>query len=250
MSTQTVARVALVTGGAQRIGAAIVRTLHASGCRLLIHCHQSREAAVALASELNRARADSCAALEADLCDPTAVQRLAQQAGAHWGRIDLLVNNASDFFATPLGSVGVDEWTRIFGSNLQGPFFLSQALAPALTRTRGAIVNIVDVHATLPLSQHAVYTMAKAGLAMMTRALALELAPAVRVNGVAPGAILWPTQPNPELSAGNAALLLAQIALRRIGEPADIAGAVRYLGLDAPYVTGQILAVDGGRSLF
>ncbi len=137
-----------------------------------------------------------------------------------------------------------------FGSNLQGPFFLSQALAPALTRARGAIVNIVDVHATLPLSQHAVYTMAKAGLAMMTRALALELAPAVRVNGVAPGAILWPAQPNPELSAGNAAQLLAQTALRRIGEPGDIAGAVRYLGLDAPYVTGQILAVDGGRSLF
>lgn len=249
MSTGS-ARVALVTGGAQRIGAAIVRTLHANGCRILIHYRRSREAALDLADELNLARADSCAVLGADLCDASAVQALAQQAGAHWGRIDLLVNNASDFFATPLGDVGVDDWNRIFGSNLQGPFFLSQALAPVLARAQGAIVNIVDVHATLPLAQHAVYTMAKAGLAMMTRALALELAPAVRVNGVAPGAILWPAQPNPELAAEHAGQLLAQTALRRIGEPADIAGAVRYLGLDAPYVTGQILAVDGGRSLF
>jgi pteridine reductase len=250
MSSAPVDRVALVTGGGQRIGAAIVRALHASGCRTLIHYRRSREPALHLAATLNAARADSCAVLEADLCEVAAVLELARRASARWGRIDLLVNNASDFFPTPLGGIDLDTWNRVFGSNLQGPFFLSQALAPALASVKGAIVNIVDVHATIPLPRHTPYTMAKAGLAMMTRALALELAPDVRVNAVAPGAILWPAEPNPELSPERAGELLANTALRRIGHPDDIAGAVRYLGLEAPYVTGQILAVDGGRSLF
>jgi pteridine reductase len=244
------ARVALVTGAAQRIGAAIARELHAAGCNVLLHCRSSRAEADALAAELNAMRRDSAAVLQADLSQLPQVEQLAAAAIAHWSHIDLLVNNASGFFPTPVGTVNEPEWDSLFASNLKGPFFLSQALVPALRERRGAIVNIVDVYAELPLAQHAVYTMAKAGVAMMTRALAQELGPDVRVNGVAPGAILWPAEENPELGGAKAEALLAQTALKRIGDPADIARAVRYLGLEAGYVTGQILAVDGGRTLF
>lgn len=244
------ARVALVTGAAQRIGAAIARELHAAGCNVLLHCRSSRAEADALAAELNAMRRDSAAVLQADLTQLPQVEQLAAAAIAHWGHIDLLVNNASGFFPTPVGTVNEPEWDSLFASNLKGPFFLSQALVPALRERRGAIVNIVDVYAELPLAQHAVYTMAKAGVAMMTRALAQELGPDVRVNGVAPGAILWPAEENPELGGAKVEALLAQTALKRIGDPADIARAVRYLGLEAGYVTGQILAVDGGRTLF
>jgi pteridine reductase len=244
------ARVALVTGAAQRIGAAIARELHAAGCNVLLHCRSSRAEADALAAELNAMRHDSAAVLQADLTQLPQVEQLAAAAIAHWSHIDLLVNNASGFFPTPVGTVNEPEWDSLFASNLKGPFFLSQALVPALRERRGAIVNIVDVYAELPLAQHAVYTMAKAGVAMMTRALAQELGPDVRVNGVAPGAILWPAEENPELGGAKAEALLAQTALKRIGDPADIARAVRYLGLEAGYVTGQILAVDGGRTLF
>jgi pteridine reductase len=244
------ARVALVTGAAQRIGAAIARELHAAGCNVLLHCRSSRAEADALAAELNAMRRDSAAVLQADLTQLPQVEQLAAAAIAHWSHIDLLVNNASGFFPTPVGTVNEPEWDSLFASNLKGPFFLSQALVPALRERRWAIVNIVDVYAELPLAQHAVYTMAKAGVAMMTRALAQELGPDVRVNGVAPGAILWPAEENPELGGAKAEALLAQTALKRIGEPSDIARAVRYLGLEAGYVTGQILAVDGGRTLF
>ena len=244
------ARVALVTGAAQRIGAAIARELHAAGCNVLLHCRSSRAEADALAAELNAMRRDSAAVLQADLTQLPQVEQLAAAAIAHWSHIDLLVNNASGFFPTPVGTVNEPEWDSLFASNLKGPFFLSQALVPALRERRGAIVNIVDVYAELPLAQHAVYTMAKAGVAMMTRALAQELGPDVRVNGVAPGVILWPAEENPELGGAKAEALLAQTALKRIGDPADIARAVRYLGLEAGYVTGQILAVAGGRTLF
>ena len=244
------ARVALVTGAAQRIGAAIARELHAAGCNVLLHCRSSRAEADALAAELNAMRRDSAAVLQADLTQLPQVEQLAAAAIAHWSHIDLLVNNASGFFPTPVGTVNEPEWDSLFASNLKGPFFLSQALVPALRERRGAIVNIVDVYAELPLAQHAVYTMAKAGVAMMTRALAQELGPDVRVNGVAPGVILWPAEENPELGGAKVEALLAQTALKRIGDPADIARAVRYLGLEAGYVTGQILAVDGGRTLF
>ena len=243
-------RVALVTGAAHRIGAAIARELHAAGCAVLLHCRSSRAEADALAAELKAMRHDSAAVLQADLSQLQQVEQLAAAAIAHWGHIDLLVNNASGFFPTPVGTVNEAEWDSLFASNLKGPFFLSQALEPALRKRRGAIVNIVDVYAELPLAQHAVYTMAKAGMAMMTRALAQELGPEVRVNGVSPGAILWPAEENPELGGAKAEALLAQTALKRIGEPSDIARAVRYLGLEAGYVTGQILAVDGGRTLF
>jgi len=243
-------RVALVTGGAQRIGAAIAEELHAAGCRVLLHYRSAAGEASELAAQLNARRAESCALLQADLCVDADVQALASKALAVWGRLDLLVNNASTFYATPIGTANAVQWEDLMGSNLKGPFLLSQALAPALAESGGAIVNIVDIHVDLPLREHAVYTMAKAGLAQMTRALALDLGPSVRVNAVAPGAILWPAQPNSELSEERADELLQHTALKRIGNPSDIAGAVRYLGLDAPYVTGQILAVDGGRLLY
>lgn len=243
-------RVALVTGASQRIGAAIATELHAAGCSVLLHCRSSRAAADALAATLNTVRDNSAAVLQADLASLQDVEALAAAATAHWNRLDLLVNNASGFFPTPIGTVSETQWDSLFGSNLKGPFFLCQALAPALRASHGAIVNIVDVYAELPLVQHAVYTMAKAGVGMMTRALAQELGPDVRVNGVAPGAILWPAEHNPELGYAKAEALLAQTALKRIGDVLDIARAVRYLGLEAGYVTGQILAVDGGRTLY
>lgn len=244
-------RVALVTGGARRIGAAIVRALHSAGCRVIAHHHTSHSEAVALAAELNASRPESCAVLAADLRDTQAVCALAAEAAACWGRIDLLVNNASGFSATPLGRVDDAQWETLFGSNVKGAFFLSQALAPRLAERRGAIVNIVDVHGVLPLRDYAVYGMAKAALSMMTRALALELGPAVRVNAVAPGPILWPSETGGKpLSGEQAGDLLGPTALGRIGEPADIASAVRYLGLEAGFVTGQMLAVDGGRTLY
>jgi pteridine reductase len=243
-------RVALVTGASQRIGAAIATELHAAGCSVLLHCRSSRAAADALAATLNTVRDNSAAVLQADLASLQDVEALAAAATARWNRLDLLVNNASGFFPTPIGTVSETQWDSLFGSNLKGPFFLCQALAPALRASHGAIVNIVDVYAELPLAQHAVYTMAKAGVGMMTRALAQELGPAVRVNGVAPGAILWPAEHNPELGYAKAEALLAQTALKRIGDVLDIARAVRYLGLEAGYVTGQILAVDGGRTLY
>lgn len=250
MVAEAEARVALVTGGGHRIGAAISRALHAAGCRVIVHYRRTERAAAELAAELNALRADSAVCLHADLSTAATLGGAAEAAVARWGRLDLLVNNASGFYATPVGSVTPEQWDDLFGSNLKGAFFLSQALAPALARAQGAIVNIVDVYAALPLRRHAVYCMAKAGLAMMTRALAVEMGPAVRVNGIAPGAILWPSEANEELSPAAADRLLELTALKRMGSPEDIAEAVRYLGLDAPYVTGQILPVDGGRTLF
>ena len=250
MSGSNGERVALVTGGAHRIGAAIARELHRAGCHVIVHYRHSGEAAARLLRELEAIRHGSCSSLQADLCAPDAARQLAEGVQQRSARLDLLVNNASAFYATPLGSVTEAAWNELFDSNLKGAFFLSQSLAPALARSGGAIVNIVDVHAEIPLPQHVVYGMAKAGLAMMTRSLAVELGPGVRVNGVAPGAILWPEQPNAVLSAAHADTLLAQTALKRMGTPEDIAGAVRYLGLEAPYVTGQVLAVDGGRNLY
>lgn len=250
MNESETAPVALVTGAARRIGAAITRELHAAGCRVVLHYRGSRDEAQGLAAALESVRTDSTLVIAADLADAAATTALAEAAVARWGRLDILVNNASGFFATPLGEVSRSDWDSLFDSNLKGPFFLTQALLPALRASRGAIVNIVDIYATLPLPRHAPYTMAKAGVAMMTRALALELGPEVRVNGVSPGAILWPSEANPELGESQAAGLLAQTALKRIGQPEDIAQAVRYLALEAPYVTGQILAVDGGRTLY
>ena len=247
-ASETPARWALVTGGARRVGNAIVRRLHGEGLSVMIHCLRSTAPAGALAKELDAQRPGTTAVLQADLGAPGGAEALAEQArtvaGQGGGRLGLLVNNASRFYPTPMGSVDGERWKDLMGSNVRGAFFLSQALAPDLAG--GAIVNIVDIYARRPLPGYPVYSMAKASLEMMTKSLALELAPEVRVNGVAPGAILWPEGDQAKEAQED---LLQRVALGRLGDPQDIAGAVAFLGLHAPYVTGQVLAVDGGRSL-
>jgi len=240
--------VVLVTGAARRIGRAIAMALHAAGARVILHCHHSRAEAEALAAELDAVRASSAAVVSADLLDAAGLEDLVGIAAMTFGRLDGLVNNASSFHATPLGSIGVREWDDLVGTNLRAPLLLAQAAAPHLRKARGAIVNIVDIHAERPLRDFAVYTVAKGGLVALTRSLAIELAPDVRVNGVAPGAILWP-EDGKHFAPSERERIEAQTPLGRIGNPADVAGAVKYLLLDAPFVTGQILAVDGGRSL-
>jgi pteridine reductase len=239
-------RVALVTGAARRIGAAIVRGLHAEGANVVIHCHRSTREAELLCDELNRARANSALTCSADLLDLAALPTLVERTLAAFGRLDLLINNASTFYPTPLGQISIAHWDDLIGSNLRAPLFLSQAAAPHLRRTNGLIVNMIDIHAQRPLPQHPVYSTAKAGLAMLTRALARELGPEVRVNGIAPGPILWPEA---GVDSGLKDEILAKTLLKRSGAPDDIVRAVVFLAKDAPYVTGQILAVDGGRSV-
>lgn len=238
-------KTALVTGGAKRIGAAIVRRLHAEGMNVVIHYHRSQAPAQALADELERARPGTAVTAQMDLAEIDGLSSLVK-AATQWGSLDLLVNNASSFRPTPVGEVTEADWDTLFASNLKAPFFLAQAAAPALRESEGSIINIVDIYARRPLHRHTVYCTAKAGLEMLTRSLARELAPAVRVNGVAPGAILWPEAPM-DVSAQQK--IIQRIALKRTGEPEDIAGAVVYLARDAAYVTGVVLPVDGGRSI-
>jgi len=241
-------RVVLVTGAARRIGAAIAHVLHGAGARVVLHYRGSRAEAEGLAAELNAARKGSCALVQADLLDLAAVPRLVEDAARAFGRLDGLVNNASSFHATPFGEITAAQWDDLMGSNLRAPLFLAQAAAAHLKRARGAIVNVVDIHAERPLKDYVVYSIAKSGLAGLTRSLALELGPEVRVNGVAPGAILWPDG-GEHFDAGEKSRIVAQTPLARIGSPADVAGAVKYLLFDAPFVTGQVLAVDGGRGI-
>ncbi len=238
----------LVTGAGRRIGAAIARTLHAAGMKVVLHCHRSRAEADALARSLESVRPGSAVVVQADLGENAGLPRLAEASAAAFGRLDALVNNASSFHATPLGEITPSDWENLIGSNLRAPLFLAQALAPRLREARGAIVNIVDIHAERPLAGYPVYSIAKAGLAGLTRSLALELAPEVRVNGVSPGAILWP-ESDQHFPEAERQRITGQTPLARTGSPEDVAGAVKYLLLDAPFVTGQILAVDGGRSL-
>jgi pteridine reductase len=239
-------KVALITGGAHRIGATTARTLHAAGANMVIHYRNSSAGAEALQAELHALRPDSVTLLQGDLHDTPALPQLVAKAHAAWGRLDLLVNNASSFYPTPLGSVTESVWDDLIGSNLKAPFFLAQAAAPHLRVERGSIVNIVDIHAERPLKEHPVYSMAKAGLVMMTKSLACELGPEVRVNGVAPGAILWPEN---EMDDATRARILERTFLKRQGSPQDIANAVLFLARDAHYTSGHILTVDGGRSL-
>ena len=239
-------RVALITGAAHRLGAEIARHLHQAGLRVLIHYRNSSTSADALAAELNALHHDSARTLAADLLDLTAIEQLAHAALQAWGRVDVLINNASTYYPTPVGSITSTHWDDLIGSNLRAPLFLSQALAPSLKAGSGSIVNMVDIHAEKPLHGHPVYSVAKAGLAMLTRSLAIELGPEVRVNAVAPGIILWPER---ELSDTEKSAMLERVVLGRKGEPNDIAKTVCFLALDTRYVTGQILAVDGGRSL-
>ena len=238
---------ALVTGGARRVGAAIARELHGAGASVLLHYRDSEAEASKLAAELNAVRAGSAATVKADLLAPVAPKALVAAALERFARLDLLVNNASSFFPVPVGEIEASHWEELIGSNLRAPLFLSQEAAPQLARNKGAIVNIVDIHAERPLKGYPVYSIAKAGLAALTRSLALELAPDVRVNGVAPGAIAWPEdgQFDPE----ERKRILASTPLGRVGTPEDIAQAVHFLAC-APYVSGQIIAVDGGRSVY
>ena len=238
------APVALVTGSARRIGAQIVRTLHHHGMRVIIHYRGSQQEAESLAAVLNQTRPNSAALLQADLDQPAAVRQLANDALACFGQLDLLVNNASSFYPTPIEQADDADWDKLIHSNLRAPFILSQQLTPALRQQRGCIINIVDVYAEKPLQTHTLYCMAKAGLAMMTKSLARELGPEIRVNGVSPGPILWP-----EAGQMNQQAIQDATALKRSGDPDDIANTVYWLATAAPFITGQILAVDGGRSL-
>jgi pteridine reductase len=239
-------RVALVTGAARRVGAEIATQLHAAGADVAIHYRRSAEDAGNLVARLNAQRPDSAAAFQANLLDTASIPALVAAVSGWRGGLDILVNNASSFYPTPLGEITEAHWDDLVGSNFKAPLFLAQAAAASLRERGGNIVNIVDIHAQRPLRNHLVYSPAKAGLAMLTRALARELAPDVRVNGVSPGAILWPeTDMNEETKAS----ILDEVPLARAGSPADIAGCVVYLVRDATYVTGQIVAVDGGRSI-
>jgi pteridine reductase len=238
--------VVLVTGAARRIGAAIVTRLHANGALVAVHYRGSAGEAERLVASLNERRADSAATFQADLLDNDEIRGLVADVVAWGGRLDGLVNNASTFYPTPVGEITDQDWNDLVGSNFKAPLFLSQAAVPHLRESRGAIINIVDIHAQRPLRNHPVYGPAKAALAMLTRSLAKDLAPRIRVNGVSPGAILWP-----EDGMNDAAkeTILRQVPLERAGAPDDIAGCVLYLMRDASYVTGQIIAVDGGRSM-
>lgn len=247
MSTPAPPRpVALVTGAAKRIGAVIARQLHQEGFDLLLHYRHSADAMHALVDALEGERPGSCHAHAADLADTAALPGIVEAAIGRFGRLDVLVNNASGYFATPFGSVTPAQWESLFASNARAPFFLAQAAAPHLQAQNGCLINITDIYAERPLPGHPVYCMAKAALAMMTRALALELGPKVRVNAIAPGNILWSENP---VKAETLATVEARTTLQRQGHPEDIARAVLQL-VASPYVSGHTLVVDGGRSLF
>lgn len=240
-------KTALVTGASRRVGAEIVRVLHAAGAQVLIHYHRSADQAQALAAELDALRPGSVATQGLDLLQTANLERLVHGATERFGHLDILVNNASTFYPTPVGEITEAHWHDLIGSNLKAPLFLSQAAAPSLRLTRGLIVNILDIHGARPLRRYLTYSVAKAGLAMLTRGLARELGPHVRVNGVAPGPVMWPEQggEDPEFQAR----IIDRTVLKRLGSPQDVARAVRFFATEAPYVTGQILAIDGGRSI-
>ncbi|MGJ0490188.1 pteridine reductase [Methylobacter sp.] len=237
----------LITGAAKRIGAACARLLHSEGGNIVLHYRSSKDDALLLCNELNQKRPDSAKMIQADLLNMHELEAVAREAALAWGGIDVLINNASAFYPTAVNDVSEWQWDELLGSNLKSPFFLAKSLVETLTDNKGCIVNIVDIHAERGLKGYPVYSIAKAGLAAMTRVLAKELGPIVRVNAVSPGAILWPES---ELSGQGKAEILQRVILKRCGEPLDIAKAVLFLIKDADYMTGQILTVDGGRTLF
>jgi pteridine reductase len=239
-------QVVLVTGGARRLGAAIARQLHAEGARLLIHHRASQADANELAAELNAARSDSAATHAADLMEVAALPGVVAAAVGAFGRLDVLVNNASTFYPTPLGEITPQAFDDLLGTNLRAPLFLAQAAAAELRLRRGLVLNMIDIHAFRPLKRHPVYSVAKAGLVMLTQSLARELGPHVRVNGLAPGPVLWPEG---EMDGDLRARIVDRTALKRMGTPEDVARAALFLVRDAPYVTGQVLPIDGGRSV-
>jgi pteridine reductase len=239
-------QVVLITGAARRVGAEIARTLHAAGADILIHYRSSAAAAIALADEFNHARAHSAAIFAAQLLDADAPDKLLAATLSEFGRLNILINNASSFYPTPVGKISLPQWDDLIGSNLKAPLFLSQAAAPSLRAQRGLIINMIDIHGFRPLRAHPVYSAAKAGLAMLTRSLARELGPEIRVNGIAPGPVLWPEG---EMDDELKHEIVEKTALKRHGTPQDIARTALFLAKDAPYITGQIISVDGGRSI-
>ena len=238
-------RVTFITGSAKRIGAHTAKYLHSFGSDIVVHCNESRLEAEKLCAELNQIRAKSAMLVQGDLSDLRHVERVGQQAIDSFGRLDVLINNASSFYPTPVGSITSKDWTNLVGSNMQGPLFLSQYCAKTLAQNSGVIINMVDIHAARPLKDHTLYCMAKSALVTMTQSLALELAPDIRVNAVAPGAILWPEM---QINEEDKQQILNQVPAQRLGTMQDIAHAIKFL-VDASYVSGQILAVDGGRSI-
>ena len=240
-------KIVLITGGAKRVGAATCRMLHARGARLMVHYRSSVDAAQALADELNAIRADSCALVQGDLLQIERLPLLVAATLKQYGRLDVLVNNASSFHPTEVGQITAENWADLIGTNLKAPLFLAQAAADALRQVQGCIVNIADIHADRPLKSYVVYSIGKAGLVAMTKSLAIELGPQVRVNAIAPGPILWPENDS-TFDASERRRIIEHTALKREGQPEDIARTLAFLVYDAPYITGQILAVDGGRS--
>ena len=238
-------KVALITGAAKRIGKQTAIELHQAGYNVIIHYNSSLAPAQALVDQLNELRSNSAKLLQADITDIEQVKSLGEQAPKLFGRLDVLVNNASSFYPTPVGEVTIEQWNDLMSTNLKAPFFLIQTLQKELTRCNGVVINMVDIHADRPLLEYPVYCMAKAGLVMLTKSLSRELAPKIRVNGIAPGAILWHEN---ELTEQDKQQVLEQISLKRLGSPEDIAKAILFL-TEAKYITGQILAVDGGRSI-
>ena len=236
----------LITGAAARIGAEIANTLHDAGMNIVIHYRNSAEKAESLCEQLNNKRANSAQTLQADLLQTNTLEKLIKEAAAVWNGLDVLVNNASSFYPTAVGEITEAHWDDLMGSNLKAPVFLSQAAVPYLKKRQGCIINIVDIHGFRPMKEHPVYCAAKAGLAMLTQSLAKELGPDIRVNGVAPGAIMWPAS---ELDKNIQDSILERTALKRQGAPEDIAKTVKFLVMDAGYITGQVIPVDGGRSL-
>jgi len=239
-------KVVLITGGVKRVGATIARHLHGLGMNLVLHYRHSEKAAHALQAELQTQRPQSVLLLQADLLHTPKLMRMVQQTIEHYGRLDVLINNASTFYPTPIGQATESNWDDLIGTNLKVPFFLSQAAAPHLAAVQGCIVNLVDIYADRPLKQHTIYSAAKTGLIMVTKSLAKELGPHVRVNAVAPGAILWPENEMDEVAKQR---IISSIPLKRQGDPTDIARAVYFLIQDAGYITGHVITVDGGRSL-
>jgi pteridine reductase len=239
-------QVVLITGAARRVGAQVARVLHAAGANILIHYRTSAAAAIALADSLNAARPRSAAIHAAHLLNPDAPEKLVAAALLEFGHLDVLINNASSFYPTPVGRITSPQWDDLVGSNLKAPLFLSQAAAPSLKARRGLIINMVDIHALRPLKEHPVYCAAKAGLVMLTKSLARELGPEIRVNGIAPGPVLWPEGDMQEEVKRD---IIDRTALKRPGSPEDIAQTALFLAAHAPYITGQIIAVDGGRSI-
>ncbi len=246
-ATKLQGKTVLITGGAKRVGAEIARTLHGAGANVVVHYHRSIDAANTLTAELNAARAASASAIAADLLDTARLHSIVDAVTQRFGHLDVLINNASTFYPTPVGEITTALWDDLIGSNLKAPLFLTQAATMALRLTKGLVLNIVDIHGMRPLRRYPVYSVAKAGLIMLTHSLARELGPHIRVNGIAPGPVMWPADGGADKALQEK--IIDRTALKRSGAPQDIARAALFFCADAPFVTGQILAVDGGRSI-